>query len=537
VLTSGSRTIALLLMGCSLAACGGGGDGDGGGGGFSTPSGFTIGGTVSGLTGTGLVLQNNGGNNLTINANGSFTFTQQVQSGSTYNVTVATQPANPTQICSVTSGGGTVANAAVTSVNVTCSGQVARFLYVPNTQSADVSAYSIDANTGALTPIAGSPFETEPLPSFVGADRTGKWLYVSSNGTATEPPTISAYSINATTGVLTELTNSPFELSVTSPPPPGQDQTGKVLVHPTNAFGYVGLRASPAAGGGTEGQLYGATINATSGDLAEIPGFPFDVGVQLGNPLFNAAATVLYVPHAAPAGAVAMYTINAPSGVLTPAGTVSTGGQLPDFAALSPSGKFLMVPNTLSRTLAVFTVDGTSSTLTAVAGSPFLTGGANRTAGLVFHPTKNFVYATNNDDLFAGIQSTIGGFQFDPTTGVLTPIPGSPFSSGGIGANLAVIDPTGKFLYVANRDSDTVQGFAINQISGALTPVPGSPFLTGDAPSAATMDPSGRYLYIPNTNSGSLTSYAINTTSGVLTPVNTVGAGTAPGIAEIVGLQ
>ncbi len=36
---------------------------------------YTVGGVVSGLSGTGLVLQNNGGNNLSINANGSFTFT------------------------------------------------------------------------------------------------------------------------------------------------------------------------------------------------------------------------------------------------------------------------------------------------------------------------------------------------------------------------------------------------------------------------------------------------------------------------------
>ena len=37
---------------------------------------YTIGGTVSGLTGTGLVLQDNGGNNLTVSANGSFKFTK-----------------------------------------------------------------------------------------------------------------------------------------------------------------------------------------------------------------------------------------------------------------------------------------------------------------------------------------------------------------------------------------------------------------------------------------------------------------------------
>lgn len=85
------------------------------GGGITT---FTIGGTTTGLTGTGMVLQNNGGNNLSISANGAFTFSTAIASGSAYNVTVLTQPTG--QTCSVASGSGT-ATANVTSVVVTCS--------------------------------------------------------------------------------------------------------------------------------------------------------------------------------------------------------------------------------------------------------------------------------------------------------------------------------------------------------------------------------------------------------------------------------
>jgi hypothetical protein len=85
----------------------------------SAPSGFTIGGTVTGLTGTGLVLQDNGGNNLPVTLNGVFTFTTGVASGGAYAVTVLTQPTNPTQTCTVTGGSGT-ATANVTSVVVTC---------------------------------------------------------------------------------------------------------------------------------------------------------------------------------------------------------------------------------------------------------------------------------------------------------------------------------------------------------------------------------------------------------------------------------
>lgn len=81
---------------------------------------YTIGGTVTGLAGTGLVLQNNGGNNLAIPANGAFTFSTAVTSGAAYAVTVMTQPAGPAQTCVVTSGSGT-ATANVTNVVVTCS--------------------------------------------------------------------------------------------------------------------------------------------------------------------------------------------------------------------------------------------------------------------------------------------------------------------------------------------------------------------------------------------------------------------------------
>ncbi|TMH16788.1 MAG: hypothetical protein E6H70_08670, partial [Betaproteobacteria bacterium] len=78
---------------------------------------FTVGGTISGLSGT-VVLRNNGGNDLTVSANGSFTFSAPVAQGSPYAVTVLTQPAG--QSCSVANGTGTVAGANVSSVTVSC---------------------------------------------------------------------------------------------------------------------------------------------------------------------------------------------------------------------------------------------------------------------------------------------------------------------------------------------------------------------------------------------------------------------------------
>jgi environmental stress-induced protein Ves len=86
---------------------------------------FTIGGTVAGLSGAGLVLQDNGGDNLTIKANGAFTFATAVISGGAYSVTVLTQPSNPAQTCVVSGGTGAVGNANLTSVLVMCTNTTA----------------------------------------------------------------------------------------------------------------------------------------------------------------------------------------------------------------------------------------------------------------------------------------------------------------------------------------------------------------------------------------------------------------------------
>jgi environmental stress-induced protein Ves len=82
---------------------------------------FAIGGSVTGLLGTGLVLSNNGGNDLPVTADGSFQFTTKIASGAGYNVTVRSQPSNPTQACTVGSPSGTVGAADITTVVVSCS--------------------------------------------------------------------------------------------------------------------------------------------------------------------------------------------------------------------------------------------------------------------------------------------------------------------------------------------------------------------------------------------------------------------------------
>ncbi|WP_192954724.1 FG-GAP repeat protein [Gallaecimonas mangrovi] len=107
-----------------LAACGGGSGDDSsdssasdstGSGGTTTT--YTIGGTVSDLSGS-LVLQNNSGDDLTVTSSGSFSFATAIDDGSSYSVTIKTQPSG--QTCAVSSGSGTVSSAEVTSISIHC---------------------------------------------------------------------------------------------------------------------------------------------------------------------------------------------------------------------------------------------------------------------------------------------------------------------------------------------------------------------------------------------------------------------------------
>lgn len=124
-IVSRSRTLrlssslkSLLLAGAALmlAACGGSSSGG------DTPrtATYPIAGTIGGLTTDGLVLRNNGGDDLSVPAHAtSFQFSTQVASGAAYDVTIAHQPAALT--CSISHGAGSNVNAAVADIVVTCS--------------------------------------------------------------------------------------------------------------------------------------------------------------------------------------------------------------------------------------------------------------------------------------------------------------------------------------------------------------------------------------------------------------------------------
>ncbi len=116
----------------------------------STPQ-FSVGGTITGLNGT-VVLQNNAGDDLTLTADGSFTFPTEVSYGSNYSVTVLTQPTG--QGCNVTQSSGTIGTADVTNVLVTCLdslGSTTLIDVTPSIQTGVFSSYNSQRDQFLLT--------------------------------------------------------------------------------------------------------------------------------------------------------------------------------------------------------------------------------------------------------------------------------------------------------------------------------------------------------------------------------------------------
>ena len=136
------------------------------------------------------------------------------------------------------------------------------YAYVANYNSHDVTAFNINATTGALTAVAGSPFATGEGPAYLAVDPSGKFAYIANYWSST----VFAFTINAATGALTTVAGSPFAVGgfATSI---AFDKSGK--------FAYVA-----AAGNVLDapGIVSGFAINPATGALTPLAGSPFAAG-------------------------------------------------------------------------------------------------------------------------------------------------------------------------------------------------------------------------------------------------------------------
>lgn len=432
--------IAWVATAAALYACGG----------SAANSTYTVGGTVAGLAGSGLVLQDSNGGQLAIAANGSFVLPATMSSGSSYAVTPKGQPTNPAQNCVIANASGQVTDANVSDVAVTCTIQ-SRFAYASS--HSGISCFAVDAGTGALTPLKASPCDVGVLTS-VAVDPTGQFAYA----TVSDSNQIRAYTIDTSTGNLTAIVGSQLDAGG------GASNPVDVTVDPSGHFVYMANYG---------GSISAFLINSTTGGLSPVPGSPFPTaGAAIAGqvPGSNSVAVdpngkFLYAA-VTQGNDISAYVIDSSSGALTSIpGSPFAAGRSPMTVRVDPSGKFAFVTNGNSNAISAYSIDITTGALMPVPGSPFPTGGSTPT-GLTVDPSNGFVYVTNSDS------NTISAFTIDIGTGVLIPIAGSPFPSGSSPIS-AAIHPSGQYLYVGSGD---IYGYRIDRGTGTLTPITGSPF-------------------------------------------------------------
>jgi 6-phosphogluconolactonase len=112
-----------------------------------------------------------------------------------------------------------------------------KFIYVAdNGLSGSISAFSIDSGTGGLTAVAGSPFAMGGPPSFVTVDPSGKFVYVTETLIPVGPGVVAAFSIDAASGALATVAGSPFAAG-SAPISVAVDPSGKFASVANNGSG------------------------------------------------------------------------------------------------------------------------------------------------------------------------------------------------------------------------------------------------------------------------------------------------------------
>ena len=278
------------------------------------------------------------------------------------------------------------------------------------------------------------------------------------------------------TGGLTAVSGSPFSLG-------------------GNSAGAGGLALAPGIG-----SLYATDLNrgivtawvSNQGVLTAISGSPFTVGNTPERVVVATTTTgnlFAYVSNTNDsAGSISAFSINLNTGALTPVpgSPFATGaaGSFPGPAAMvvrEAGSNFLYVAlagtANANNEIVAFVIDANTGALTPVPGSPFTTG--KDPLHMTLDAPGNFLYTSNIQD------NTISAFSFDNNTGALSPVPGSPFPGGG--SSLGGMSAYSGFLYVADPQGNAIRGYVVDDTSttstGALTAMTGSPFKAGNQPS------------------------------------------------------
>jgi len=280
-----------------------------------------------------------------------------------------------------------------------------RFAYEVNpasgaANSGSISAYSIDGNTGALSPVAGSPFPDELGPVSLAVESTGRFAYVANSN----PNGVSAYRIKRESGALKIVPASPF-------PGQGSGVPRAMAADPMGQFVYVAVDL-----GAGRGQVSGYRIDKGSGALSVVPGSPFPTEHFPFSIAVDSSGAFAYVTCGQRVGGepnptISAYSIDRKTGALTQApGSPYDVAFPPLSVTATPSGRFVYVAASLANAISAYTVDNTTGALTSPTG--FVDSGAPRSVAV--DPSGQFLYAADSDAFRISI------YSIDNTTGALT---------------------------------------------------------------------------------------------------------------------
>ena len=299
-----------------------------------------------------------------------------------------------------------------------------KFLYISDFSNGEIDGFTINKSTGALAQVTGSPFSTGPAPvAGIAIDPQTRFLYVLNSSGAL------GYTINSATGALTIIAGSPF---------PGSSAI-QAIVDPSGKFLYA------SNNGDANGTISGYSIDSTSGALTAIVGSPFVTQANFPGPsglAFGAGGKFLYVGMAGSANAnnvISGFAVDSTTGALTQiAGSPFTAGKDPGHIGSDPTGKFLFSANSQDNSVSAFTIDATSGALTPISGSPFPAGGGP--VSLAVDTAGAFVYVGMQPSPIAGTQG-LSGFSINGTSGTLSRLAGTPIATDQFFYGVAVAKP------------------------------------------------------------------------------------------------
>src|SRR5712691_9631412 len=185
----------------------------------------------------------------------------------------------------------------------------------------------------------------------------------------------------------------------------------------------------------------------------------------------------------------------------------------PHHCPFDPTQKFIVVPDKGLDRVFVFRIDAAGRKLVPNDPPSIATRAGSGPRHVGFHPDKPYAYVINE------LNSSLTTYHFDWSTGELKPLQVLPtipssFTGNNTAAEIAV-SRSGRFVYGSNRGHDSIAIFSIDPATGTLASIGWEP-TTGTTPRYFGIHPSGRELYAANQTSDTVALFTINEMTGKL---------------------